>query len=229
MKVEYVSVTGGTVREPLKEGGTEEEHDNVTTLSAEELIAYTARVSNPTNQLNVGSTAKLLGYLIRNKHWSPFEMVSFTLAVTTSRGIAAQILRHRSFSFQEFSQRYAQALNREIYQARRQDSKNRQNSIDDMSFEDQQWFLAAQDKVWNDCNDLYTRAIEKGIAKEQARFLLPLGTETKIYMCGTARSWIHYFQVRDAEGVQKEHRDIAIEGKKIFKQYFPATSEALEW
>lgn len=198
-------------------------------LSPEELIAYTARVSNPANQMNLETTDRLLGYLIRNKHWSPFEMVSMTLEIVTSRGIAAQILRHRSFSFQEFSQRYAQAVEFETYEARRQDSKNRQNSINDMSFEDKEWFLQAQ-HASNNCGfTYYEEALRRGIAKEQARFLLPLATQTKLYMCGSARSWIHYILVRTEAGVQKEHRDIAIAAKDIFVDNFPFTSKALEW
>lgn len=198
-------------------------------LNAEEGIVYAARVSNPANQMNLETTDRLIGYLIRNKHWSPFEMASMTLEIETSRGIAAQILRHRSFSFQEFSQRYAEAIDREVYEARRQDSKNRQNSIDDMSHEDKQWFLWAQSACWEQCRDLYKDALKRGIAKEQARFLLPLATQTRLYMSGTIRSWIHYLQVRTEPGVQKEHRDIAVAAQKIFIEQLPATAKALEW
>lgn len=197
--------------------------------TAEEFIAYSARVSNPANQMNTETTAKLLGYLVRNKHWSPFEMASMAVEIVTSRGIAPQILRHRSFSFQEFSLRYAEAVEREVYPARRQDSKNRQNSIDDMDEKTKNWFDWAQEEVWKRSKELYNISIEMGIAKEQARFLLPLSTQTKLYMSGTVRSWIHYLQVRTEPGVQKEHRDIAIEIQKIFKKNFPATSEALKW
>lgn len=198
-------------------------------LSAEDLVAFTARVSNPSNQMNMETAPKLLAYLIKNKHWSPFEMVSATLEIKTSRGIAAQILRHRSFSFQEFSQRYAEAQNVVEYEARRQDQKNRQNSIDDMTLEDNRWFGIAQKSVWNHSMSLYKEALEKGIAKEQARFLLPLSTETTIYMSGTLRSWIHYIDLRSANGTQKEHRDIALGAKNIFIKEFPNTSDALGW
>lgn len=223
MEVRLIAVTGGV------QDFSEDESVRGKFLTAEELIAYTARVSNPSNQLNLDSTDKLLGYLIRHKHWSPFEMADMTVEIITSRGIAPQILRHRSFSFQEFSQRYAEAMSREVYEARRQDNKNRQNSIDDMSFEDQDWFLTAQQSIWEEGVRAYKEAMDRGIAKEQARFLLPLSTQTKLYMKGTARSWIHYLQVRTEAGVQKEHRDIALAVKKIFAEQFPATSKALEW
>jgi len=199
------------------------------TPEAEHNIAFTARVSNPANQMNEETEPKLLAYLIKHKHWSPFEMSSMTLEIKTSRGIAAQILRHRSFSFQEFSQRYAKAQECVYYEARRQDTKNKQNSIDDMSIEDREWFKRAQELHWQESLNLYCTALEKGIAKEQARFLLPLGTETTLYMSGTVRSWIHYLQVRCDASVQKEHRDIANAAKEIFIQLFPNTANALEW
>lgn len=198
-------------------------------ISAEDLVAYTARVSNPANQVNSETAPKLLKYLIEHKHWSPFEMVSFCVEIKTSRGIAAQILRHRSFSFQEFSQRYAEAQDVEIYPARRQDTKNRQNSIDDMSAEDKEWFDKTQRQSWAQSVVNYRMALDKGVAKELARFLLPLGTSTTLYMSGTARSWIHYLQLRSGNGTQLEHREIAEGIKKIFAQNFPATSEALGW
>ena len=230
MKVQFVALTHGTVKVPIKEEhGSEERRAIIEQLNAEEMIAYAARVSNPANQLNTGTTEKLLGYLIRNRHWSPFEMASMTVEITTSRGIAPQILRHRSFSFQEFSLRYAEAVDFEVYEARRQDTKNRQNSVDDMSEDDRNWFRKAQEANNDYAYNLYRCAIDRGIAKEQARFLLPLTTQTKLYMCGTVRSWIHYIQVRDETGVQKEHRDIAIEVKKIFIENFPSTAKALEW
>lgn len=197
--------------------------------TTEPLIAYTARVSNPAGQMNNETTPKLLAYLIKNKHWSPFEMVSMTVEIKTSRAIAQQILRHRSFSFQEFSQRYAKATEFEIYPARRQDVKNRQNSIDDMSEADKGWFEYAQRTIQNHSVDLYDLALAKGIAKEQARFLLPLGTATTLYMSGTARSWIHYLQLRTEPGTQLEHREIAEDIKTIFCGQFPSTSEALGW
>jgi thymidylate synthase (FAD) len=198
-------------------------------LSAEDLVAFTARVSNPANQMNMETAPKLLAYLIKNKHWSPYEMVSVTLEIKTSRAIAAQILRHRSFSFQEFSQRYAEAQNVVLYPARRQDQKNRQNSVDDMADQDKAWFESAQEMNWNNALDLYKEALSKGIAKEQARFLLPLSTETTIYMSGTLRSWIHYIELRASNGTQKEHMDIAKEAKVIFIKEFPNTSKALGW
>ena len=196
---------------------------------AESFIAYVARVSNPAGQMNDETAPRLLAYLIKNKHWSPFELVSFTVEINTSRGIAQQILRHRSFSFQEFSQRYAQATEIVEYPARRQDVKNRQNSIDDLMQADKDWFLAAQKKVATDSLTLYDEALARGIAKEQARFLLPIGTATKLYMSGTARSWIHYIQLRADPATQLEHREIAEGCKAIFAQQFPCTSEALGW
>lgn len=198
-------------------------------MSSEELIAYTARVSNPTNQMNHETAPKLLNFLIKKKHWSPFEMASMTVEIKTSRAIAAQILRHRSFSFQEFSQRYAKAAQTVIYPARRQDAKNRQNSIDNMSEEDQRWFKQAQLKIGFESMELYQQAIDRGIAKEQARFLLPLSTETTIYMSGTIRSWIHYIDIRASAETQKEHRDIALGVQQIMKDHFPNTSEAMGW
>lgn len=197
--------------------------------SAQELIAYTARVSNPSNQMNSETAPKLLAYLVKHKHWSPFEMAHLTVEITTSRGIAAQILRHRSFSFQEFSQRYAQAVESIQYPARRQDLKNKQNSVDDMSEEDQQWFKSMQEQVWNTSYDCYKKALEAGIAKEQARFLLPLGTKTTIYMCGSLRSWIHYCEVRCDKSTQLEHREIALAVRNIISEQFPDISKALEW
>lgn len=197
--------------------------------SAQELIAYTARVSNPANQNNTETAPKLLAYLIKNKHWSPFEMVSMTVEIVTSRAIAAQILRHRSFSFQEFSQRYAEATDFQTYPARRQDNKNRQNSIDDMPQEDKDWFQLAQLDVQEHSNALYRTALEKGIAKEQARFLLPLGTQTTLYMSGTIRSWIHYLELRCKNGTQLEHKEIAEMIKVIFTEQLPDIAKALEW
>ena len=197
--------------------------------TAERLIAYVARVSNPTNQANDETAPKLLAYLIKNKHWSPFEMVSMTVEISTSRGIAQQILRHRSFSFQEFSQRYAQATEIVEYPARRQDAKNRQNSIDDLMQADKDWFRDAQKEIATASMSKYDEALARGIAKEQARFLLPLSTATTLYMSGTARSWIHYIQLRADPATQLEHREIAEGCKAIFTQQFPCTSEALGW
>jgi thymidylate synthase (FAD) len=195
----------------------------------ETIITHTARVSNPTNQNNQQTASKLIKYLIKNKHWSPFEMVHMTVSIETSRAIAAQILRHRSFSFQEFSQRYAEATEFITYPARRQDLKNRQNSVDDLDQNTQRWFEKAQRQIQELSNGAYKSALEQGIAKEQARFLLPLSTKTKLYMCGSARSWIHYIQLRTEAGTQKEHRDIAEAIKDIFCDVFPDTADALEW
>ncbi len=198
------------------------------TPDAENIVAYCARVSSP-HQDNP-NIAGLLKYMIRESHWSPFEMANMVVEITTSRAISAQILRHRSFSFQEFSQRYSPVEGYHEYDARRQDEKNRQNSIDDLSEHTRQWFIDAQQQVWNLSWRKYNSAISKGIAKEQARFLLPLNTTTKIYMNGTIRSWIHYLQLRTSEhGTQKEHADLVAQIKEIFIEEFPVISEALEW
>ncbi len=198
-----------------------------TLLSPEGLIAYCARVSSP-NQENP-NYAKLLQFCIREGHWSVFEMVDMTLEITTTRAIAPQILRHRSFSFQEFSQRYAKASAYETYEARRQDHKNRQNSLDDFDEATKQWFRDVQQEVWEHSYKRYEEAIERGIAKESARALLPLNTVTRMYMKGSVRSWIHYFQIRCDAATQKEHRDIACAARDIFVQHFPTVAEALSW
>lgn len=203
--------------------------ENIADFSAEELTSYIARVSNPSNQMSAETAPKLLGYCIKNKHWSVFEHVNMTVEIKTSRGIAAQILRHRSFVFQEFSQRYATAINNCIYPARRQDVKNRQNSIDDLPTDDCEWFKMAQERIWLQSRALYEEALSRGIAKEQSRFLLPLSTETTLYMTGNLRCWIHYLQLRTEAGTQKEHRDIAEGIRKIFVNEFPQISKALEW
>jgi thymidylate synthase (FAD) len=200
----------------------------------EEFIAYCARVSNPENQNNKGSTEKLLKYLIKHKHWSPFEMASLTIGIQTTRDISRQILRHRSFSFQEFSQRYAETLNFEIREPRFQDEKNRQNSIkldknDPKAVEKAETFQLAQVKVLNEARNAYLEALEKGIAKEQARALLPEGlTGTTLYMSGTLRSWIHFCQLRMAHGTQKEHQDIAKKCWEIIETYFPTVVKACD-
>ncbi|PIO47654.1 MAG: thymidylate synthase (FAD) [[Chlorobium] sp. 445] len=196
-------------------------------ISPEGLIAYCARVSSP-NQENP-DYAKLLRFCIRQKHWSIFEMVDMTVEITTTRAIAPQILRHRSFSFQEFSQRYAKVMNYELYDARRQDEKNRQNSLDDFDEETKAWFRSAQEEVVALAFKRYEEALAKGIAKECARSLLPLNTETRLYMKGSVRSWIHYLQVRCDPATQKEHRDIANAIREIFIEQFPIVSSALEW
>ena len=196
---------------------------------AQELIAYCARVSNPANQLNTDTSEKLIRYLIRHQHWSPLEMVSACIEITTTRDIARQILRHRSFSFQEFSQRYAdptQDLGFVLRAARLQDTANRQNSIvvDDPELEtwwhDQQQLLIEQVKY------IYATAINRGIAKEQARAVLPEGlTESRLYMDGTLRSWIHFIELRSANGTQREHQDVAVACAKVIADIFPMATE----
>ena len=201
---------------------------------AQELIAYCARVSNPSNQLNTDTSEKLIRYLVKHQHWSPLEMVSACIEITTTRDIARQILRHRSFSFQEFSQRYADPtkdLNFVLRDARKQDTKNRQNSIElDIQNDDADRFLAyqweqMQNKVIETAQNAYTWAIEKGIAKEQARAVLPEGlTESRLYMNGTLRSWIHFIELRSANGTQKEHQEVAIACAKVIATIFPLTN-----
>lgn len=196
------------------------------TPEAEKTMAYCARVSSPRQDNEEYS--RLLGYCIRNGHWSVFEMADMCIEITTSRAIAQQILRHRSFCFQEFSQRYAEATRFEKYEARMQDTTNRQNSLEIPEGDEiHTWFLEAQSAVQAGSLALYKAAVEKGIAKEQARFLLPLSTTTKLYMKGSVRSWIHYLQVRTTPSTQKEHRDIALGIRKIFDEQFPTIAEAL--
>lgn len=197
------------------------------TKDAEKLIAYCARVSSP-NQENP-NYAKLLAYCINNQHWSIFEMASMCVEISTSRAIAQQILRHRSFSFQEFSQRYAPVDDVIFYEARRQDQKNRQNSVDDLPQETKDWFIEVQKSNWARAKADYDTALDFGIAKECARFLLPLEVRTKMYMHGTIRSWIHYLNLRTAHGTQKEHKEIAAAIKAIFIKELPTIAEALEW
>ena len=201
------------------------------TPNAEKSMAYIARVSNPKNQDNNDFT-KLIGYCIKNEHWSVFEQAYMTLQIETTRGIAAQILRHRSFTFQEFSQRYADS--RElgeipIPQLRRQDNKNRQNSISDLPEEIIKNFNIKIKQQFHQNKQLYEEMLEAGIAKECARFILPLATPTRIYMTGSCRSWIHYINLRTGHGTQKEHMDIAQECKKIFLKEYPIVSSALNW
>ena len=202
------------------------------TPDAEKTMAYVARVSNPNNQENP-NYAKLLGYCIKHNHWSVFEQSFMTLEIETTRGLAAQILRHRSFTYQEFSQRYADSslLGDTILlpELRRQDTKNRQNSIDDIDpFTIQKYQMLMQD-YFKQGMDLYQKMLDEGIAKECARFVLPLATPTRLYMSGSCRSWIHYIQLRSANGTQAEHMKIAEECKKIFSEQFPTVAEALEW
>ena len=202
------------------------------TPDAEKNIAYCARVSNPNNQENE-KIAGLLKYCINHKHWSIFEQAFMTLEINTTRGLAAQILRHRSFTYQEFSQRYADSslLAEQIpmFDLRRQDTKNRQNSIDDIDEFTKQEFEIQIQRYFAEGMDLYQAMLDKGIAKECARFVLPLATPTKLYMSGSVRSWIHYIQLRSANGTQKEHMDIANECKCIFAGQFPVIAEALGW
>ena len=201
-------------------------------IGAEDFIAYCARVSNPQNQSNTLTAPKLLKYLITHKHWSPFEMVSITMDINTTRDIAHQIVRHRSFSFQEFSQRYSDPTKDMGFvtrEARLQDAKNRQNSIetDDKDLADT-WYYA-QKYVSDLTKEYYESAIKNGIAKEQARAILPEGlTKTRLYMAGTLRSWIHYIDVRAEEGTQKEHREIAIAARKEILMHFPSLREYWE-
>ena len=201
------------------------------TPDAEKTMAHIARVSNPSNQDNP-NYAGLLRYCIKHNHWSVFEQSSMTLEIETTRAIAAQILRHRSFTFQEFSQRYAQSneLGKiELPDLRRQDTKNRQNSIDDVDPFVKQKLEAQMITLFSSAQSLYNQMIEEGIAKECARMVLPLCTPTRIYMTGSARSWIHYIELRSANGTQKEHMDIANACKSIFIDTFPTIAEALEW
>ena len=201
------------------------------TPDAEKTMAYIARVSNPSNQDNENFSG-LLRYCIKHQHWSVFEQSTMTLEIQTTRAIAAQILRHRSFTYQEFSQRYADSNllgNIELPELRRQDSKNRQNSIDDLEPEVVDKFNRQMNTLFSSAFGLYNQMLEAGVAKECARFVLPLATPTRIYMTGSCRSWIHYINLRSAHGTQKEHMDIANACKKVFVDKFPAVSEALEW
>ena len=197
------------------------------TSEAEKIIGYCAKVSNPVNQ--DGDPSRLLAYCIKNGHWSIFEMANMTVEITTSRAISPQILRHRSFSFQEFSQRYAEATDFKLYPARSQDYKNRQNSIDDMTQDVKDWFTTAQMENNRDAMERYNQALEMGIAKEQARFLLPGSTQTTLYMNGTIRSWIHYLDLRCGNGTQKEHKEIADSIKDIFNEQLPIIAAAKGW
>tara|TARA_Y100000994_G_scaffold228218_1_gene212329 strand:+ start:13 stop:648 length:636 start_codon:yes stop_codon:yes gene_type:complete len=202
------------------------------TPDAEQTMAYVARVSNPNNQENP-NYAKLLGYCIKHNHWSVFEQSFMTLEIETTRGLAAQILRHRSFTYQEFSQRYADssllAKTIPLPELRRQDTKNRQNSIDDIDPFVRQEFQIKMQRHFDEGMKLYQEMLDASIAKECARFVLPLATPTRLYMSGSCRSWIHYITLRSSNGTQKEHMDIAEECKKIFVEQFPTCAEALEW
>jgi thymidylate synthase (FAD) len=214
MKVKLVSYSTPT-EEFLNEG-----IDN-----AQELVAFCARVSNPSNQLNTETSEKLIKYLIKNAHWSPLEMVSACLEIETTRDIARQILRHRSFSFQEFSQRYANPVKDLEFvtrEARLQDLKNRQNSIENNDKEISNMWIEKQEHLINEAKETYNWAIENGIAKEQARAVLPEGnTVSRMYMNGTLRSWIHYIELRSGNGTQKEHMEIAVACAEVITKIFP--------
>jgi len=202
------------------------------TPEAEKQMGYIARVSNPNNQGNP-AVAGLLGYCIKHGHWSVFEQAHMTVEIETTRGLAAQILRHRSFTFQEFSQRYADTnlLADEIpmFDLRHQDTKNRQNSTDDVPPNKKQDLQEKIAEHFVEAMDLYNELLASGIAKECARFVLPLATPTRIYMTGSVRSWIHYIDLRSAHGTQKEHMDLVHEVRQIFKQQFPICTNALNW
>tara|TARA_B100000459_G_C8593277_1_gene208684 strand:- start:927 stop:1571 length:645 start_codon:yes stop_codon:yes gene_type:complete len=201
------------------------------TPDAEKTMAYIARVSNPANQEN-DNYSGLLKYCIKHNHWSVFEQSTMTVEIETTRAIAAQILRHRSFTYQEFSQRYADAKlleTIELPELRRQDNKNRQNSIDDLDPKVVDTLNKQMITLFSSAYSLYNQMLEDGVAKECARMVLPLCTPTRIYMTGSCRSWIHYINLRSANGTQKEHMLIAKAVKKIFIEQFPAVSEALEW
>jgi thymidylate synthase (FAD) len=197
----------------------------------QELIAFCARVSNPANQFNTGTSDKLIKYLINNKHWSPLEMVSVCLEIETTRDIARQMLRHRSFSFQEFSQRYADPtkdLDFVLREARLQDTKNRQNSITTEDLQLQAFWQQQQLRVIDAAKEAYTWAIDNGIAKEQARAVLPEGnTVSRLYMNGTLRSWIHYIELRAENGTQKEHREIAVQCGRVIAEVFPLANQLI--
>jgi thymidylate synthase (FAD) len=202
------------------------------TPEAEKMMGYVARVSNPANQENP-KVAGLLKYCVKHQHWSVFEQAYMTLEINTTRGVAAQVLRHRSFTYQEFSQRYADssllAETIPLPELRRQDSKNRQNSIDDIDPFVKQEFQIKMQQHFDAGMKLYQEMLDRNIAKECARFVLPLAVPTKIYMTGSCRSWIHYIQLRSAHGTQKEHMDIAEGARSIFIKQFPTVSEALDW
>lgn len=224
MDVKIVSITTPAVAE----------EDALRILNPEELIVYIARVSNPSNQLNTETAPRLIKYLIDHKHWSPFEHISMTVEISTRRSIATQILRHRSFSFQEFSQRYSNVTNIEPIELRRQAQKNRQSSEDvfnpQLPFRDTTVLVSEiVDSHMTNAMNLYNTMIEAGVAREVARDVLPLATETRLFMTGNIRSWIHYLQLRTSPDTQKEHREIAEIIKQYFIVAFPNISEALGW
>jgi thymidylate synthase (FAD) len=198
----------------------------------QELVAFCARVSNPSNQFNTDTSEKLIKYLIKHQHWSPLEMVSACLEIETTRDIARQILRHRSFSFQEFSQRYADPtkdLSFVLREARLQDTKNRQNSVENTNLALATWWEERQKRVIREAEEAYAWAIENGIAKEQARAVLPEGlTVSRLYMNGTIRSWIHFIELRSANGTQKEHQEVARQCAKVIAEVFPLANELVK-
>lgn len=214
MQVKLVSITGSCI-EP--------------SMSPEDIIVYTARVSNPENQMNFETSGRLLKYLVNNNHWSPFEMVDMTVEIKTSRAIAQQIIRHRSFSFQEFSQRYSVSGSYENIELREKADKNRQSSINvfnpNISYANGIDAQTVIDAYISESNKLYNSLLDAGVAKECARMVLPLATQTTIYMKGSVRSWIHYLQIRLDGSTQKEHREVAKEVQKIFKEKFPTIHE----
>lgn len=214
MKVEAIAVTGGIGKLQGK--------------TPQEIITYIARVSNPENQMNFETASKLLAYCIRKHHWSIFESVFLTFEIETSRAIAAQILRHRSLYFQEFSQRYSSPSGIELYSARRQDNKNRQNSIDDLSDETKKWFIDVQNEIECLAFKRYDEGKILGIAKECLRFFLPQNTKTTLYATGNVRSWIHYLQARNHPDAQFEHREVAIPIDAQFAEIFPDIWAALK-
>jgi thymidylate synthase (FAD) len=233
MKVKLISLTQPQL-EVFKEVKDWRDWKAPRQMTAEEIITYCARVSNPKNQANTKTAPKLIKFLIKHKHWSPFELANMCVEIKTSRAIAAQILRHRSFSFQEFSQRYSEVQDLEPLELRGQAEKNRQSSTDviDPILIDNYKNVPASKAISQHLIEgvkLYEELIEAGVAKESARMVLPLTAETTMYMNGTVRSWIHYINLRTEENTQKEHRDIANEIKKIFMDNFPDTSEALGW
>lgn len=200
-------------------------------MTPDEFIVYIARISNPSNQMNVETAPRLINYLIKHKHWSPFEFVDMTVDITTRRSIAAQILRHKSFSFQEYSQRYSSATNIQSVELRKQADKNRQSSA---QYYNPDWVGGVKlsdivDGHFQASLNLYNEMLQAGIAREVARDILPLATETRMFMKGSIRSWIHYLEIRTADDTQKEHRDIANGIRDIFNQNFPSISDALGW
>ena len=201
--------------------------------SPQEVISYVARVSNPHNQENFHTAGGLLRYCIKHEHWSIFETASMTLEINTNRGIAAQVLRHRSFTYQEFSQRYADTKLLDdtipIPELRKQDQKNRQNSTLDLPPGVIRDYTAKIEKHFEDSMFLYNNLLDSGVAKECARFVLPLSTPTRIYMTGSCRSWLHYIALRSSNGTQREHMELALECKEIFKEVFPQVAAAMEW